>query len=306
MAQSGTVASGGSVDVVVAAYEQLRVYDAGGLVGTLSRQNAGGGFDVIDAIDHRTTGEARGWGGPATFRLALSAGAARYVVSTCDAVGEPRHATIGTIAEAAAVVIPPSVDAVTLDGYWSIGDGGAARYISDGTPSASGAFAGQEGRIAAFEAGVFDFLDPRPGFLAFLRDEGRLALYDGAAWVSPLAASPHRAAVAARVMEEDVALSGAFVETAAAIPARAIVLGVSTRTVAAVAGAASYDCGIAGEPGKFGGSLGIAAGSSNVGVIGPTAVYAPTPVRLTANGGSFSGGTVRVAIHLIVCTAPEA
>lgn len=80
MAQSGTVASGGSVDVVVAAYEQLRVYDAGGLVGTLSRQNAGGGWDVIDAIDHRTTGEARGWGGPATFRLALSAGAARYVV----------------------------------------------------------------------------------------------------------------------------------------------------------------------------------------------------------------------------------
>lgn len=256
MAQSGTVASGGSVDIVVAAYEQLRVYDAGGLVGTLSRQNAGGGWDVIDAIDHRTTGETRAVAGPGTFRISVTAG--------------------------------------------------AARYISDGTPSASGAFAGQEGRIAAFEAGVFDFLDPRPGFLAFLRDEGRLALYDGAAWVSPLAASPHRAAVAARVMEEDVALSGAFVETAAAIPARAIVLGVSTRTVAAVAGAASYDCGIAGEPGKFGGSLGIAAGSSNVGVIGPTAVYAPTPVRLTANGGSFSGGTVRVAIHLIVCTAPEA
>lgn len=201
-------------------------------------------------------------------------------------------ALVQLVLESATATAPPATPAE--GGRWFVPSG------------ASGAFAGQEGRIAAFEAGVFDFLDPRPGFLAFLRDEGRLALYDGAAWVSPLAASPHRAAVAARVMEEDVALSGAFVETAAAIPARAIVLGVSTRTVAAVAGAASYDCGIAGEPGKFGGSLGIAAGSSNVGVIGPTAVYAPTPVRLTANGGSFSGGTVRVAIHLIVCTAPEA
>lgn len=201
-------------------------------------------------------------------------------------------ALVQLVLESATATAPPAPPAE--GGRWFVPSG------------ASGAFAGQEGRIAAFEAGVFDFLDPRPGFLAFLRDEGRLALYDGAAWVSPLAASPHRAAVAARVMEEDVALSGAFVETAAAIPARAIVLGVSTRTVAAVAGAASYDCGIAGEPGKFGGSLGIAAGSSNVGVIGPTAVYAPTPVRLTANGGSFSGGTVRVAIHLIVCTAPEA
>lgn len=161
MAQSGTVASGGSVDVVVAAYEQLRVYDAGGLVGTLSRQNAGGGFDVIDAIDHRTTGEARGWGGPATFRLALSAGAARYVVSTCDAVGEPRHATIGTIAEAAAVVIPPSVDAVTLDGYWSIGDGGAARYRRVTVqPAHAGAFRSGDGawwELASLEVNFRQF-----------------------------------------------------------------------------------------------------------------------------------------------------
>ena len=79
MAQSGTVATGGSVDVVVAAYERLRIYDAGGLVGTLSRQNAGGGWDVIAGLDQWTTGEARGWGGPGTFRISVTAGAARYV-----------------------------------------------------------------------------------------------------------------------------------------------------------------------------------------------------------------------------------
>jgi hypothetical protein len=74
----------------------------------------------------------------------------------------------------------------------------------------------------------------------------------------------------------------------------------TTRTITATTGAASYDCGIAGEPTKFGGSLGITAGSTNSGVIGPQAFYLPTPVRLTANGGAFGGGAVRVAVHYLM------
>ncbi|MEP9352035.1 DUF2793 domain-containing protein [Xanthobacter sp. KR7-65] len=180
---------------------------------------------------------------------------------------------------------------------------GARWFVPAG---ATGAFAGHDGTIAAFEAGVFDFLPLAAGFLAFIRDEGRLALFDGGAFVSPMAASLHRGAIAARVIEEDVALAGAFVETAALIPDRAIVLGVSTRTLVAASGVASYDCGIAGEPAKFGGSLSVAAGATNMGVIGPTAVYAPTAVRLTANGGSFSGGNVRVGLHLLLLAVPGA
>lgn len=180
---------------------------------------------------------------------------------------------------------------------------GARWFVPAG---ATGAFAGRAGFLAAYEAGAFDFLPVAAGFLAFIRDEGRLALYDGAAWVSPLAASVHRAAIAAEVLEEDVTLSGAYAETALAIPDRGLVIGVSTRTLTAVTGASAYDCGIAGEPAKFGGSLGAAAGAGNIGVIGPTAFYAPTPVRLTAVGGSFTGGTVRVALHLLLLAAPGA
>ena len=73
-----------------------------------------------------------------------------------------------------------------------------------------------------------------------------------------------------------------------------------------ISGAASYDCGLAGEPSKFGASLGVAAGSENVGAIGPTAFYAPTSIRLTANGGDFAGGAVRIAIHCILPRAPQA
>jgi hypothetical protein len=39
-------------------------------------------------------------------------------------------------------------------------------------------------------------------------------------------------------------------------------------------------------------------------VIGPQAFYAPTPVRLTANGGAFTGGAVRVAIHYLMTRGP--
>ncbi len=171
---------------------------------------------------------------------------------------------------------------------------------------ASGVWAGRAGTIAAYEAGAWDFYDIRPGFLAYVADEGRARLFDGTAFVSPLAASVHGAAVDARVLEGDVVLSGASTDAAIVIPDRGIVLGVSARTLEAVTGASSYDCGIPGERSKFGGLLGAAPGSVNIGVIGPTAFYTPTPVRLSANGGAFTGGKVRLAIHLILCAAPSA
>lgn len=168
---------------------------------------------------------------------------------------------------------------------------------------AGGDFRGHEGEIASWESGAFEFLPTPTGCQAFIRDEGRMALFDGAGWVSPLAATAHHAAIEAHVVEEDVVLFGPYTETRNAIPDRAIVLAVSTRTLSVVTGAASYDCGIAAERAKFGGALGRARGSANEGVVGPTAYYAPTHVRLSANGGAFTGGRVRVAIHYILCPA---
>ena len=45
--------------------------------------------------------------------------------------------------------------------------------------------------------------------------------------------------------------------------------------------------------------LGIAAGSTNFGIIGPTAFYANTAVVLTANGGEISGsfGSISIAVE---------
>lgn len=180
--------------------------------------------------------------------------------------------------------------------------------------SATGAaWAGQPtGTLMRFEAGAWEALNPAEGVLAWVKDENQMVAFDGAA-LTPLsatfrstvaAASPGLANTRLEILEQEVTVSGASTATTIAIPNRAIVLAVSTRTTVAVTGAASYNCGVSGDASKFGGSLGAAKNSNNVGVIGPTAFYADTPVLLTAVGGSFTAGKIRVAIHVLRFDAP--
>jgi hypothetical protein len=49
-------------------------------------------------------------------------------------------------------------------------------------PGASGAFAGQDGAIAWFDAGAWRFITPKAGFLAYDAGEAALLMHDGAAW----------------------------------------------------------------------------------------------------------------------------
>lgn len=173
-----------------------------------------------------------------------------------------------------------------------------------------------EGALMRVEASGWRRLDPRIGHIVWVADEAAALVFDGGDW-RPLsefldfenlvaATSPSGGRTRFAILEEDVIPSGASTATTMVIPARSIVFAVATRTLTAITGAAAYDCGVSGEPGKFGGSLGAAAGSTNVGVIGPTAFYSDTPVLLTGVGGSFTGGVVRVAIHLIQFDAPGA
>jgi len=181
--------------------------------------------------------------------------------------------------------------------------------------AAGAAWAGQAaGVLARYEAGAWDLLAPAAGWLAWVKDETVALVFDGAAW-TPLSAtfksltaarSPFLASTRFEILEQEVTLSGASTATTVLIPNRAIVLGVSTRTSLAVTGATSYSCGVAGDTAKFGSSLGVAKNASNIGVIGATAYYADTPVVITAAGGSFTGGKVRVAIHVMRFDPPAA
>ncbi|KRW98068.1 DUF2793 domain-containing protein [Paracoccus sp. MKU1] len=192
------------------------------------------------------------------------------------------------------------------------------RYIP--AASATGAWSGWDGSIAYWIDGAWMRIQPAPGWLAWVADEAQAIVWTGSAWVPvanamgfiaqsasvAIARGPNDATTGMAVAEETLSgLSGASRNSTIKIPDRSIVLGVSCRVITAITGAASFDCGIAGETSKFGGSLGIAAGSSNIGVIGPQAFYADTAIRLTTNGSNFTGGAVRIAIHYLTCVGPS-
>ncbi|WP_306148897.1 MULTISPECIES: DUF2793 domain-containing protein [unclassified Roseibium] len=191
-------------------------------------------------------------------------------------------------------------------------DGDSYIVASGGT----GDWTGQDGNIAHYADGAWMFLVPFIGLIAFISDEGTLAVYTATGWanygallsqVATLSRTPSGAESRMCTVEEELSgLSGASVDTTIVIPNRAVVWCVSTRTTTAITGATSYDCGIAGEASKFGGSLGIAEGSTNAGVIGPQAFYSDTNVRLSANGGSFTAGAVKVALHYLLPVVPQA
>jgi hypothetical protein len=167
------------------------------------------------------------------------------------------------------------------------------------------------GSLAIWRDGFWSELPPKPGWRVHVLDEARDVVCNGSSWIlagadTVLAESPGGAKTRAILIADAVTgLTGASVVTGVTIPARSIVFCVSVRTTEAITGAASFDCGIAGETSKFGGSLGISAGASNLGVIGPTAFYSDTAIVLTANGASFTGGTVSLAIHAWMPDAPD-
>jgi len=171
---------------------------------------------------------------------------------------------------------------------------------------ATGAWSGWDGQIAAFSGGGWVRIAPVSGLKAWVKAERLTVTYEDNVWRDGIALTAHGGRVTLRAKEEELALVGAFAETADAafIPDRAIVLGVSSRTTLAITGATSYGVGIAGNTTQFGNLLGTAPDSTNVGVIGPNAFYADTRVRVTANGGNFTAGKVRLVVYFLEMSAP--
>jgi len=173
---------------------------------------------------------------------------------------------------------------------------------------ASGAWTGFDNQLALYSGGGWLRIAPVSGLKAWLKDERLTLTYEDGVWRDGIALTAHGGRVNLRAKEEELTLSGAFVETADAafIPDRAIVLGVAARTTLAITGATSYGVGTAANTTQFGDLLGAALGSTNIGVIGPLGIYADTKVRVTANGGAFTGGKVRLVAYFLEMSAPSA
>ena len=121
-----------------------------------------------------------------------------------------------------------------------------------------------------------------------------------------IAAAPHGANIQIGVLETLVTLSGASTNASLQIPANCIVLAVGARVTTAIAGVTSYEVGVAGNLSQFGSALGVTAGSTNFGLIGPTAFYTATTLTITAAGGSFSAGQVRLSISYLLANPSAA
>lgn len=195
------------------------------------------------------------------------------------------------IAQSATLTVPPGSPA----------DGSA--YILPAGASGFGSAA--PGDIALWHGGLWRQITPAPGWRWFVADEGGARVFDGTAWKRGDVVGALGSVLGFATLEVELDLTGASVTAAGLIPARAIVLGVTSWTVNTVTGATSYSVGDGGDPSRFGGSLGAAPGSSNVGVVGPFATYAPTDVIVTASGGAFTGGKVGLAAAVILPGAPS-
>ena len=104
---------------------------------------------------------------------------------------------------------------------------------------------------------------------------------------------------------ETITPGGSTYTSALQIPARAMVVGVSHRVIAAITGCAAFSVGVAGAPAMFATGLSTAAGSTNAGIGGPNSFYSATSLLLTSTaGGNFTGGSIRLSIQYLTAAAP--
>ena len=163
-------------------------------------------------------------------------------------------------------------------------------------PGGSGFGAAVPGNVAVWIGGAWVALVPKPGARWFVEDELRGRVFDGARWRVGDVAGALGSSLGLAVAEAAVNLTGASVTVAGLVPNRCILLGVTSWVITAITGATSYSVGNAAGQSQYGSDLGGAAGSQNVGVIGPTATYAAGNIVVTAGGGNFTGGRLGLSV----------
>ena len=158
-------------------------------------------------------------------------------------------------------------------------------------------WAGNGGKLAGRLGGAWVFAAPVEGMRATILDEGRVATFRAGAWRS--AAFGAAAGFGLRVAEAEVDLTGTTVTAAALVPAGAHLLGVRSEVLTTVAGVTGFRVGRSGALAEYGTLTGLAAGSAYHGMAQGQTVYAATDILVSADGGTFTGGRLRLTAGLI-------
>lgn len=176
-------------------------------------------------------------------------------------------------------------------------------------PNATGEWDGQDGQLAVFINGGWDFCSPQVGWTGWSAASGVRVTFDGVEWVTGVGSmGPNGAGFVHRTVEieHDVQL-GATSTVVAGIGEGSIVYGVTGRVLSDIGGATSIEIGVLGSADRYGSGYGVAQGSWARGITGtPLAYYSNTDLVLTAVGGDFDGtGQIRLAVHFGTLSIPR-
>lgn len=118
----------------------------------------------------------------------------------------------------------------------------------------------------------------------------------------------HGGNIALACVEELLTLSGASVASTVAFPNPCLIFGVACRVVTNISGSGvtGFKLGRTGGTDNEFGTIGaLTAGTTNGGILGnPNGNYASTTVTVTAIGGNFSGGTLRIQLCYLLLNPP--
>jgi hypothetical protein len=191
--------------------------------------------------------------------------------------------------------VPP----VLAAGAWAVPDG------------AVNAWEGRSGMIAIAANGGWEFVTPEPGWRAWIVDEGEMAIFDGITWLpGQLTLAASGAGIALKTLEIDHGVSaGNTSVTTTFIPAQTVVFGITGRVLTGIgAGGVSFALGVGPEsPDRYGSGYGVGQGAWIRGLTGtPVTYYTDTALTLSATGGAFTAGVVRLAAHGAQLALPRA
>jgi len=174
---------------------------------------------------------------------------------------------------------------------------------------ATGDWDGRYNDIAIYIAGGWEFFRPGVGWRLHNVAGGADMRWDGVTWLSgDVDFSLNGAATVGRVLELDHVLdSGATSTVADAIPINTFVMGVSARVTSAITGGVSgWSLGVSGATTRYGSGYGVGLNSSASGLDTRFRRYdSSTDLILTAESGSFTSGSVRLAVHLFYLVPPR-
>lgn len=174
-----------------------------------------------------------------------------------------------------------------------------------------GEWSGRGDELAYFFDGGWRIISPSPGWRIWLEDEAVPATWSGAGWVRGLVggASGLGCMTASTISGDEAVLAGSGFATTLKIPDRSVVVGVSGRVTSEITGIGltGWRIGVAGATDRYGTGIGLSQNSYLNGITGaPVGYYGDTPLQVEPEGGDFASGSMRLAIHFLQLTPPNA